>query len=156
MSPVDEGTPRGSAGSGPHGGRACFTATVRIVRVAGLVGAATVLVAGCGSPPVPQERVYACLGTAAPRPPSGDVHFTFQQQGVVVGSASGPVDGLYGADVPAGHVTTIEADDQYFGDVGVEGGEVAVDDEGRTQGYSSVTGPGCPDPGPVLVPPAEG
>ncbi|NAZ80922.1 hypothetical protein GTR02_03720 [Kineococcus sp. R8] len=120
---------------------------IRWAQVAVVVGAVAVASAGCGAePPQPTMRVFACWGPEAPRPDSGVITFTFLQHGNLISTASGAPDSVMSAAVPAGEATTIVANGEPFGEVGVEDGEVAVDEDGQSPGYYAVMGPGCPAP----------
>lgn len=114
---------------------------------------------GCSAQePRPTQQVVVCFGTGTGTPNDGDVRFTFEQQGREVASGTAARDLALGVTVPAGRVTTVLADGQPFGEVGVDATveDVAVDADGRTPGYYALTGPGCPDPALAVERPAAG
>ncbi|NIZ91810.1 hypothetical protein [Kineococcus rubinsiae] len=120
-----------------------------------LLGAVLGASAGCGADdPAPTQRVVVCWGTELPRPDTGVVRFSFQQHGVELVTASGGVDTLLAADVPTGAVTTVLANGEPFGEVGVDdpsaddgdaADENTTDADQQAPGYYGLTGPGCPD-----------
>ncbi|WP_432543345.1 hypothetical protein [Kineococcus sp. SYSU DK002] len=133
--------------------------TRRLRRAAGPALLLAVLAAGCSAEdPRPTQRVVVCWGTQDPPPASGVVTFSFRQHGEEVASASGPVDLVLAATVPAGVVTTVLADGEPFGEVGLDldAEDVAADEDGGTTGYYALTGQGCPDPALLGEAPAAG
>ncbi|WP_432510729.1 hypothetical protein [Kineococcus sp. SYSU DK001] len=133
--------------------------TRRLRRTAVPAALLALLAAGCSADePRPTQRVVVCWGTQDPRPADGAVTFSFRQHGEEVASASGPVDLAFAATVPAGEVTTVLADGEPFGEIGVEAdvADVAVDEDGATPGYYALTRPGCPDPATLGEAPAAG
>ncbi|MFB9376701.1 hypothetical protein [Kineococcus gynurae] len=111
----------------------------------------SLLLPGCAAddPPPPQTTVAVCLGTALGDLGERDVVFSFEQDGEQVTRVTGPATMSFSVGVPAGKVTTVRADGDVFGQVGVdtpEGRDLAEDDVGLPADGYALSGPGCPDP----------
>jgi len=117
-------------------------------RVLHVLPLAVLLAAGCSGEvrTVDEQNIAVCLSPEGEAPPTGRMDVEFRQDGEVVASGSTDVGGAVGARVPTGDID-VYVNGRLHGRAGATGPS-PLDEDGRLQGGTYLSGAGCPEEPP--------